>query len=109
MKNIIVENKKIKKEVITCDRCGKEQTGYTYSWVKKCKICEGDVCFNCSVHLDYDSILNRDIPSFNSDHPDYICRECWNKGKEIREKIDRVRDKADEDEQSLWEEWRKIK
>lgn len=91
--------------IITCDLCHKESK-YRYSGIKECKVCKKDVCFDCSVHIDIECSLLE--PYFDSDYPEYICKHCWEKGKEIRKKIMIVRDKAGDKECELWEQWGKI-
>lgn len=92
--------------IITCNFCGKESQ-WRYSGIKQCKICKEDVCFECSVHIDIECGLLE--PYFSSDYPEYICKACWEKGKGIREQIMNVRNRAEDKECELWEQWKKIK
>lgn len=88
---------------ITCDFCGKVQIGATYGGIKQCKLCKKDVCSACAILVD-------DIAreGFWSDYPDYVCKECWEIGKDVRERIKIVRDEADEKESELLVEWYRL-
>ena len=97
---------KVPVTIITCDLCDKEQRGQQYGGIKQCTICKRDACRNCSEQVDTECGLLE--PYFYSDYPEYICKPCWEKGKEIRKKIMVVRDKAEEEECELWEQWKKI-
>jgi len=92
--------------IVTCDFCGKEDQ-WRCTGIKQCKICKEDVCWECSEHVDIECNLLE--PYFHSDYPEYICKPCWEKGKEIRKRIMKIRDEAEEKECELWEQWKKIK
>ena len=88
--------------IVTCNFCGNESQQMC-TGIKKCKICEQDVCWECSEHIDFECGLLE--PYFNSDYPEYVCKSCWIKGEEIRHEIMKARDTAEEVEYKLMEDW----
>jgi hypothetical protein len=95
----------IRKDILKCDICGKEVRSQYCG--KQCYICGRDVCSECS-YL-FESYCNLETPSYDGDHPDSICHECWDKGKEYRERIQEQRDYAERKEQELWKLWKEIR
>ncbi len=95
-------NKLIEESIFICDLCGEEiQSRYCS---KVCYICARNVCTNCGHLFDYS--YNLLDPSYDCDHPDIVCKECWEAGKDIRERIQSYRDIAKEREEELWGMWR---
>jgi hypothetical protein len=72
-------------------------------------ICHSDVCFDCAVALDFDCCLTASPPFYHSDYPEFVCKECWNLGDDIRQRIMEVRDAAEDAEYNLLEEWRSLR
>ena len=101
MKTIKKEMKEVEQVALICDFCGSEPQR-----MKICFICKKDICYNCAIKTDIEGLQEG---YFYSDYPNYYCGECWQIGKDIRKKINQIRDKADEEESELWEEWRKLK
>ena len=101
--------KKVRKTVteivITCDFCGDERS--VYGIIKKCKLCGRDTCWHCSIHLDF-PCCNLLQPNFFGDYCDYVCKECWSKGENIREAIMKSRDKQEKKEDELLVEWKRL-
>lgn len=84
---------------IICDVCNDSRCS------KSCRICEKDVCSACSILLDLDIDLQN--PSFLSDYPDHICKNCWGEGKKYRDSIQDIRNEADIAEEELWKKWKR--
>jgi len=105
-KKNIIETKII--DVITCDICGKN-SHYIYNNIKKCEICQKDVCYDCAIKIDslYDSNLLK--PNCFSDYPEFICKKCWDKGKDVKEQIEILKENFDKKLNDFIENWKKIK
>ena len=71
----------ITKTIYICDVCNDE-----VNHIQVCNICGKDICENCSVD-DYTNIID------NDHSPDYYCKSCWDKGKEYRDEITRLKSK----------------
>lgn len=91
---------KVKHTRITCDFCKGEHKGWH---IKKCRMCERDICTKCAVITD-DTYL-RD-GAFNGDYPDYYCKECWEKGASEITSILQLRDVVEEQESTFLSVWR---
>jgi hypothetical protein len=106
MRKIVSETKTTENVFVTCDLCGCCTTNYSQG----CSICGKDTCPSCRYGIDDNSYLDDNFPSFDGDYPtSYICKECWNEGKEFRDMIMDIRWEADSKENSVWDEWRKRK
>ena len=107
MRKTEVVKKEIPVTIVTCDFCGEGDKHRICTGIKLCKVCGRDVCWDCAIACDfYDcDLLN---PNFWGDHPEYVCKECWEKGQFIRNKIMKSRNLADEAESKLIESWRKL-
>lgn len=89
-------------KVRVCDFC--KEPRYDYGCIHVCNFCEKDVCASCGVRFDGDCNLN--FPCFNGDHATYVlCKECWNTGEKYRVRIQKIRDEAEAEEESLWKGW----
>jgi hypothetical protein len=96
--SIVTETK-----IYGCDVCKTEYTTYPRN-LGKCYICGRDVCQHCSHWFEPGcNLLN---PSFDGDHPEWICNECWDKGKFYRLIIQQIRDKAEAAEEAEWVKWK---
>lgn len=98
------ENKSVTTKVYICDIC--KGASSSPSFLLECYICGKDLCRRgtCSVWFETDCDLN--IPSCNGDHPDSMCRECWDTGRSCREQIQAIRDAAEKAEEKLWAAWK---
>ncbi len=97
------ETQFVPKKYAQCDFCDHDAKKEHRS-VKQCHFCKKDICWKCGIHFDIFS--NLISPSFSGDYPDYCCEKCWELGKEYRERITAIRDKAEEDEEKLIVEWK---
>lgn len=88
-----------------CCRCGKSRTKDNYASIRRCLICDKDVCFDCAEPIDGLSGNLRN-PGFNSDYPDYVCKICWEKGRPFREEIEDMRDGLYTVEEGLIDIWK---
>lgn len=101
----MIKTNKVVKTVIEniyiCDNCGAtSKSGGSYH---KCSMCGKLFCRNCMVVFDW-AILKEG--EFSGDYPDYMCKNCWENGKNYREKIIDIRAEADAKEEALIESWR---
>lgn len=76
-----------------CDTCGGS------SEVKRCCMCGGDICYDCAIKTDFDSLKNG---SWWGDYPSYFCPSCWEKGTAFTPSILGLR----EDEELLLTQWK---
>ena len=97
-----VENRSVPITINSCDKCGKDSAAGT-GGVGKCHICKIDVCYKCSVLTDMDYLTPG---SFIGDHPYHFCKNCWEKGEEVRKAIFACRIVAEKEEDHLWDRWR---
>jgi hypothetical protein len=74
-----------------CDICGAKTVN------KACVICNRDLC---SSHIKWDTRDECD------DYPPAFCQECWDAGKEIREKMETEKYRYDEKIYDLDKEWK---
>ena len=86
-----------------CDRCGKKPM---YNMIHICKMCGNDVCSNCDVLTDFSNLLEKN--NYNGDYPDHICKVCWEVGEGIRKDIEQVRFEAENNENTLVANWKKL-
>ena len=85
-----------------CDTCGKKVSeAPSIGNLKRCILCNSDVCRDCAIMTDFQSLEHN---HFWGDYPDYFCPSCWQKGISI---IPRIR-AAREEEERLQEEWENI-
>ena len=85
-------------EVTTyCDLCGLETP------TRKCEICQKDICRDCGITTDWESL---EPGSFFGDYSDRFCKRCWSKGEKIVIDIRKCRNDADKLESSLIEMWK---
>jgi len=93
-----------------CDICGAKDSDVR---IKKCEICRRDVCSQCAIRTDTDSLeggwFHGDYPDYYcKDYPDYYCKDCWEKGKELRDTILQLRQRVEEAEGNLWTKWKEL-
>ncbi len=89
-----------------CDICGAEEKCFCGRAVKECMVCGREACRECSVLIGMDSDISNDFPEYYDDYPSHICKECWERGTDIRKQIMEVRRRAIEDEERLWDMWK---
>lgn len=95
------ETKTVTVTTYVCDSCGKKTK--VEGKFKKCPMCGKLFCPDCLVLFDWDILKEN---SWYTDYPDYMCRDCWNKGKKYREKIIDLRKECEEKEDQLLKEWK---
>jgi hypothetical protein len=103
-----IETKSVfKKEILICDTCGKTTDRPDFLRLRKCPICGKHVCTNCAVLHD---LWTRDwlIPTFSSDYPDYICKICWETGKDLRQQMHDLEKETDDKLEKLYLDWKKL-
>lgn len=94
------EHVMVPKMIVTCDYCGKEP-----GRIRKCYLCEKDVCQSCAVLTDLSDLVNG---GFDCDYPEYICRPCWDKGATIRALIMASRNVRQKEEDELMAKWKSL-
>jgi hypothetical protein len=104
MIEIKTENKPVTIKIYVCDIC--LQKHEHPSSIRTCYICRKDICYRGNCSIWFEPSCNLTYPTFDGDYPAYMCRECWEKGKSFREQIQAIRDKAENGETTLWEEWK---
>jgi len=99
-KTVTTEN--VEKEIVyyRCDICDAASNGRT------CCMCKRDICSEHTV--EYESDCGLETPQFNSDYPERMCTECWEKGEKVRSQIMMIRNQSEEMEDNLWKEWRRM-
>ena len=96
------EQNTVTTDIIKCDDCGARNTR-----TKQCHFCGKDVCYLCAYLTDFICDL-RCNGAYDCDRPHHVCKSCWNKGEEIRNKIMDIREKAEKDEEQLMSDWHNI-
>ena len=94
-----------KRVTYICDTCGKRTTDTSYGRMKKCHMCGGEVCSGCAIITDSEFLGEG---NFCGDYAPYYCPKCWAAGAEVRKQILKSREVQEEEEDKLWEQWRKL-
>jgi len=89
---------KQRQTVVICDFC-KEDIGFR---AEKCEICGRDVCSRCAILTDSDYLGSG---HYLGDYPNFYCKECWDRGEQIRENILTLRKALYDVEAELFYEW----
>ncbi|MDO8611146.1 MAG: hypothetical protein Q7R95_11525 [bacterium] len=101
MRTAIQNIKTINEEIITCDFCN-VIINCSYSR-HKCCMCKKDICHKCVIYTDNDYLISG---NFSGDCPDSYCKICWSAGEEERNKILKLREQKELEEDILWQQWK---
>jgi hypothetical protein len=92
----------VKDTIFICDFCRKEIQSCYCS--KVCYICGRHVCEKCGIL--FEPCYNLIEPNYDCDHPDIVCKECWQLGEPYRKAIQIYREAAENKEEELWKLWK---
>ena len=96
----MTKQKEIQTETVSvtfCDVCGERAIPWLRR-IKPCRICKKDICDRCAIITDHWYL---ESGHFAGDYPDHYCKDCWERGEDIRKGIQACRDA----ETQLWEKW----